>query len=187
MKRIKFPKIYPLDLAKRGLLIAVGSILFGFGLSCFAVPFKIAPGGVGGLSQILFHFFGFPIGISMILMNIPLWVLGMIFVGRQFGMGTFVGFFASSIAADLMTPAKLYRWGLFREMFERYNTLEDGSFKPLSEWALTDSIFVAAIAGALLLGIGVGLIFKARASTGGTDVPVAILKRISTYPSATAT
>ena len=171
------PRIDPVELSKQGLVIILGSLIFGFGLSCFLVPFKIAPGGVGGLSQILYYFFGLPVGLSMIIMNIPLWILGMVFVGRQFGIGTFAGFFISSLAADLMTPSNLYRWGLFREMFERYNTLPNGAFKPMNEWALTDSIFVASIAGALLLGIGIGIIFKARASTGGTDVPVAILKK----------
>jgi len=177
IKNIRIPRINPLELGKQGVVIVLGSVIFGFGLSCFLVPFKIAPGGVGGLSQILFHFFGLPVGVSMIMMNIPLWILGMVFVGRQFGIGTFAGFFTSAVAADLITPKNLYRWGIFREMFERYNTLPDGSLKPLNEWALTDSIFVASIAGALLLGVGIGIIFKARASTGGTDVPVAILKK----------
>jgi uncharacterized membrane-anchored protein YitT (DUF2179 family) len=71
----------------------------------------------------------------------------------------------------------MYRWGILRDMFDKYNILDDGSIKPINQWALTDNIFVAAIAGALLLGVGIGLIFKARASTGGTDVPVAILKK----------
>lgn len=170
-------RIKPFDLIKQAVLIAVGSLVFGVGLSCFLVPYKIAPGGVGGLSQIFFHFWGVPVGVSMIVMNIPLWVIGMVFVGRQFGMGTFVGFVSSAVAADLVSPRNLYRWGILRDMFDKYNTLPDGSFKPLSEWALTDNIFIAAVAGALMLGFGIGLIFKARASTGGTDVPVAILKK----------
>ncbi len=179
MKKIKIPipKIDLLDLIKQTVLIAIGSVVFGVGLSCFLVPYKIAPGGVGGLSQIFFHFMGVPVGVSMIVMNIPLWIIGMIFVGRQFGMGTFVGFFSSAVAADLTAPRNLYRWGLLRNMFDKYNILPDGTFKPVNDWALTDSIFVAAIAGALLLGVGMGIIFKARASTGGTDVPVAILKK----------
>lgn len=177
ISKISMPRINPLELAKQGFLIAVGSVFFGFGLSCFLVPFKIAPGGVGGLSQIFYFFFNFPVGISIMLMNIPLLIIGIVFVGRQFGLGTFAGFFTSAVAADILAPRNLYKWGVFREMFEKYNTLPGGGFKPLNEWALTDSIFVAAIAGSLLLGVGIGIIFKARASTGGTDVPVAILKK----------
>ncbi len=177
IQHLKIGKIDPVEVGKQAAFIAIGSLAFGAGLSWFLVPLKIAPGGVGGLSQILFHFFGFPVGISMIVMNIPLWIIGMVFVGRQFGFGTFVGFFASALAVDVLSPRHLYRWGILRDMFDKYNTLSDGSIKPLNQWALTDSIFVAAIAGALLVGLGIGLIFKARASTGGTDVPVAILKK----------
>ena len=177
LRHLKIGRIDPVELARQAALIAVGSIAFGAGLSWFLVPYKIAPGGVGGLSQILFHFFGFPVGISMIVMNIPLWIIGMVFVGRQFGTGTFVGFFASAVAVDVMSPVNMYRWGFLRDMFDKYNELAGGGYKPISQWALTDSIFVAAIAGALLVGVGIGLIFKARASTGGTDVPVAILKK----------
>lgn len=175
--KLKIPKIEPLELLRQALIIIVGSLIFGLGLSCFLVPYKIAPGGVSGLSQIFFHFLGIPVGLSMIVMNIPLWIVGMVFVGRQFGLGTFVGFFASAVATDLVSPKNLYRWGILRDMFDKYNILPDGSFKPLSDWALTDNIFVAAIAGALMLGVGMGIIFKARASTGGTDIPVAILKK----------
>jgi len=175
--KIEIPKIEPVELFKQAVLIILGSLIYGVGLSCFLVPYRIAPGGVGGLSQIFFHFLGVPIGMSMIVMNIPLWIVGMVFVGRQFGMGTFVGFFSSAVASDLVAPRNLYRWGVLRDMFDKYNTLPDGSFKTLNEWALTDNIFVAAIAGALMLGVGMGIIFKARASTGGTDVPVAILKK----------
>jgi uncharacterized membrane-anchored protein YitT (DUF2179 family) len=157
--------------------IIIGSLAFGAGLSWFLVPFKVAPGGIGGLSQIFYHLFGWRVGLTMIIMNIPLWIVGMVFVGRQFGIGTFIGFFSTAVAADLMAPSNLYKWGIMREMIEKYNTTPEGALQPVRQWAMTDDIFVAAIAGALLLGFGIGLIFKSRASTGGTDIPVAILKK----------
>lgn len=112
----------------------------------------------------------------MIVMNIPLWIIGSLMVGRQFGLGTFIGFFTSSLMTDLVNPARLYRWGVLRGMLEKYNMTEAG-MPEASTWAMTDDIFVAAIAGAILLGVGIGIIFKSRASTGGTDVPVALLKK----------
>src|SRR6056297_1287444 len=135
LRHLKIGKIDPVELARQAALIAVGSLAFGAGLSWFLVLYKIAPGGVGGLSQILFHFFGFPVGISMIVMNIPLWIIGMIFVGRQFGFGTFIGFFTSAVAVDFLSPRNLYRWGILRDMFDKYNILSDGSIKPLNQWA----------------------------------------------------
>lgn len=156
--------------------IALGSLIYGIGLSWFLIPFKVAPGGVGGLSQLFLHFFGWNAGFSMMVMNIPLWLAGMFFIGKEFGIGTFVGFFVSSIMVDLVAPARLYKWGVFVPLIEKYNTV-DGGLKPLSELAMTDEIFIATIAGSILLGVGIGLIFKSRASTGGTDIPVAFLKK----------
>ncbi len=156
--------------------IVLGSLLYGVGLSWFLVPFKVAPGGVGGLSQILFHFFDWSMGLSMLIMNIPLWIMGLLMVGKQFGAGTFVGFFTSSIMTDLVAPRRLYKWGILKEMIEKYN-MKNGILSEPARWALTDDIFVAAIAGSILLGLGIGMIFKSRASTGGTDIPVAFLKK----------
>ncbi|WP_020612010.1 YitT family protein [Sediminispirochaeta bajacaliforniensis] len=156
--------------------IFAGSLVYGIGLSWFLVPFKIVPGGVGGLSQILYHMFGWSMGISMIIMNFPLWIMGIVFVGRQFGLGTFVGFFVSALMTDLVAPKRLYCWNLMRDLIEKYNTKNGVLTDPL-DWALTDDVFVAAIAGSILMGIGIGLIFKSRASTGGTDIPVALMKK----------
>ena len=156
--------------------ILLGSLIYGIGLSWFLIPFKVAPGGVGGLSQIFLHFFGWNAGFSMLIMNIPLWIAGVIFIGKEFGFGTFIGFFISSMMVDLVAPARLYKWGVLVPLIEKYNMV-DGKLKPLSELAMTDEIFIATIAGSILLGVGIGFIFKSRASTGGTDIPVAFLKK----------
>lgn len=156
--------------------ILLGSLIYGIGLSWFLIPFKVAPGGVGGLSQLFLHFFGWNAGLSMILMNIPLWIVGVIFIGKEFGIGTFAGFFISSLMVDFVAPSRLYKWGIFKNLIEKYNTV-NGHLKPLTELAMTDEIFIATIAGSILLGVGIGIIFKSRASTGGTDIPVAFLKK----------
>jgi len=156
--------------------ILLGSLIYAIGLSWFLLPFKVAPGGVGGLSQIFLHFFGWNAGISMLAMNIPLWILGIIFIGREFGIGTFTGFFVSSLMVDLVAPARLYKWGILVPLIEKYNMVE-GQMKPMRELAMTDEILIATIAGSIFLGVGIGIIFKSRASTGGTDIPVAFMKK----------
>jgi uncharacterized membrane-anchored protein YitT (DUF2179 family) len=178
-RRLKgsFPYKATLQILRQIFGVVAGSIAFGAGLSWFLVPFKIAPGGVGAIGQIFYHLFGWKVGLTMIVLNVPLWIVGIAFVGRQFGRGTFIGFFVSSVAVDVMSLQNLYRWGIFRGMIEKYNTTEAGVLQPERLWAMTDSVFVASIAGALLLGLGIGIIFKFRASTGGTDIPVAILKK----------
>lgn len=152
--------------------ITIGAIIYAIGYSWFLLPFKISPGGVGGISQIFYHLFNIPAGVSMLVMNIPLFILGVILLGHQFGIGTLYGLFMSSVFIDLFAIKNMYRLGIFKEILNQYN-----HGKPIADWAMTDNIFLAAIAGALLLGTGIGVIFKFKGSTGGTDIPVAILKK----------
>ncbi|MFH1875216.1 MAG: YitT family protein [Pseudomonadota bacterium] len=152
--------------------IIIGSIIYGMGYAWFLIPYKIAPGGVGGLSQIFYHFFGIPAGVCMLAMNIPLFVLGVWLVGKQFGMGTFTGFLLGSVFTDLLAVKNIYKLSFMQKILEQYN-----QGKPIHEWAMTDNILLAALAGSILLGAGIGIIFRAKGSTGGTDIPVAILKK----------
>lgn len=174
MKNNQFRRL--LDFQKYVLGVFIGSFLCGIGLSWFLLPYKIAPGGVGGLSQIFFHIFHWNAGMSMMLMNIPLWLMGILLIGKQFGMGTLAGFFATSAMTDILSPASLYKMGIMREIIEEYNTV-DGVFAVNTELAMTDQIFLAAIAGSMLLGVGVGIMFRSKSSTGGTDIPAALLKK----------
>lgn len=157
---------------KNVLGITLGALLYAIGYAWFLVPFKIAPGGVGGLSQIFYHYLDWPAGLTMILLNIPLFILGWIFIGKQFTFGSLYGMLMGSALTDLLAVPNLYRFGLFHEVIVKYN-----AGKALSDWAMTDNIFLASIAGAMLLGVGLGIIFRFRGSTGGTDIPVMILKK----------
>jgi uncharacterized membrane-anchored protein YitT (DUF2179 family) len=150
--------------------ITLGCIIFAISYSWFLIPFKVAPGGVGGISQILYHIFGFPAGISMIVINIPLFVIAWFFLGRQFGLKSFFGMILGAFLVDLFEPKKLYY------TFDSFKNVINTEY-----WAFTDNILLASIAGSVLLGIGLGLIFKFRGSTGGTDIPVAILKQYTGF------
>jgi len=146
--------------------ITIGCIIFAMSYSWFLIPFKVAPGGVGGIATVLFHLFGFPAGISMIIINIPLFVIAWIFLGKNFGFRSFYGMLVGAFFVDLLSPHTLYKYcPFFKDII---NT---------KYWAFTDNIFLASIAGSVLLGIGLGIIFRFYGSTGGTDIPVAILKQ----------
>jgi uncharacterized membrane-anchored protein YitT (DUF2179 family) len=162
-------------LSKRTLLIQnikdytgiiTGSFIFGISYAWFLIPFKVSPGGVGGISQIIYHLAGFPAGMSMILINIPLFIIAWFYLGKQFGIKSFVGMFIGSVFTDLLNPELLYRDFPFTR--DLINT---------QYWAFTDNILLASIAGSVLLGVGLGIMFKFKGSTGGTDIPVAILKQ----------
>ena len=158
----------------RNLGIIFGSILFAIGYSWFLIPYKIAPGGIGGLSQILFHFFNLPIGVSIILFNIPLFIISFITMGKRFGINSIYGMLATSIFADLLAIPNLYKFGILKDI-SPYTFMVNG--KTIYAMLPPNEIYLSAIAGSVLLGLGVGIIFRFRASTGGTDIPVAIIRQ----------
>jgi uncharacterized membrane-anchored protein YitT (DUF2179 family) len=148
--------------------IIIGSVIFGISYSWFLIPFKVSPGGVGGIAQVIYYFVGIPAGISMMIINIPLFVIAWIFLGKQFGFKSFFGMFMGAIFIDLLNPELLYKQFSFLREF--INT---------QYWAFTDNILLASIAGSVLLGVSLGIIFRFKGSTGGTDIPVALLKQYS--------
>ena len=154
--------------------IIVGSVIFGIAYSWFLVPYKIVPGGIGGLSQILFHIFKLPIGISMLIFNIPLFIFSFIFMSRRFGFRSLYGMIAVSFFSDLLTLPNLARIGLIADL-DKYTFLYHG--KTIHAMLAPSDIYLSAIAGSVLLGIGLGIIFRFRGSTGGTDIPVAFIKQ----------
>jgi len=154
--------------------IIFGSIIFAMAYSWFLVPYKIAPGGIGGLSQILFHIFNVPIGISMILFNIPLFILSFIFLGKRFGVRSIFGMLCTSFFADLLSFTSLYKLGFIKDLAPYTFQLNGKIFYAMLG---PEDIYLSAIAGSVLLGLGLGIIFRFRGSTGGTDIPVAFLKQ----------
>lgn len=164
--------------ARDYLGIFAGSVLFGLAYSWFLFPFRISPGGVAGLAQILYHFTGVTESLWMFGFNIPLFIVGYIFVGRQFGIRSFVGMFLSNLMCWVFDPNHL---NLISGASEHvYNIAPPGELPRLTVLLSGSSemdILLASIAGSTLLGVGLGLIFKFRGSTGGTDIPVAILKK----------
>lgn len=163
---MKSPKRKLIVNARDYIGIVFGAVIFGISYAWFLIPFKVSPGGVGGIAQIIYNFLGIPAGTSMLILNIPLFVLAWFFLGKQFGLKSFLGMLLGSVFTDLLNPELLYK--NFPAMRDYINT---------QHWAFTDSILLASLAGSVLLGFSLGIIFKFRGSTGGTDIPVAILKK----------
>jgi len=155
-----------------------GSILFGVAYSWFLFPFRVSPGGVGGLAQVLYHITAVPEAYWMFGFNIPLFVLGYVFVGRQFGIRSFVGMVLSNLMCWVFTPSHLGFLASYGEIV--HNVAPAGALPRLAvffDGSRETHILLASVTGSALLGLGLGLIFKFRGSTGGTDIPVAILKK----------
>ena len=127
----------------------LGSLIFALGFDLFLVPNDLNPGGISGLSVIIVELLGFgSVGTLSILINLPLFALGGIKIGRRFFIGSLIGMISSSVLIDLLVllPA------------------------PRSEPLL------GALYGGVVCGAGLGMVFMAGTSTGGSDILVRLLK-----------
>lgn len=148
-------------------LIFLGSFIVSAGFILFISPYKFVPGGVYGISIMIHHLTqgmfqqfpdGLPIGVVSLCMDVPLTILGTKILGPHFGVKTVVGFMSMSICTSML------------EYFYGYAPLVEN--QPL----------LSAIFGGVLLGVGSGIVFKAQATTGGTDIVAAILSKYTRLP-----
>lgn len=129
-------------------MITAGSILFAIAISLFIDPNNLAPGGVTGIAIIVNHYINLSTGTVTFLVNIPLLLIGVWKFGIKFFISTIVATCMGSVFIDVLAPIG----------------------------ALTDDRILCAVAGGALIGISLGLIFKAGATTGGTDIVARLLK-----------
>ena len=131
------------------LLIFAASMLYGAGVSLFLDPNNLAPGGVTGISVILNRLSGIVTGTIYLLINIPIVLLGIWKFGFRFMGKTAYAIVLTSWATNVLS----------------------------SKGAATDDPLLAALAGSILMALGIGLVFRAGATTGGMDIIIKLLKR----------
>jgi uncharacterized membrane-anchored protein YitT (DUF2179 family) len=144
-------------------LLVLGTFILSLGYACFMSPYKIVPGGIYGISIILHNKLGFPLGLTALAFNIPLTIVGLKILGPRFGTKTFVCFLLTAFFTDLIT--------FFATRYAGGDLLQLG-----------DEVLLASIFGGVVMGIGVGLIFKTKASSGGTDVLASIISKYTRIP-----
>lgn len=140
-------------------IITLGSIFFSLGVALFLNANHVSSGGVTGIAIIIEYLTGFPTGYLIIFINIPLFILGAIFFGRNFIISTVYSTVSSSLLVEL--------WKFL--------------FKKFYHLPITENLLIACVLGGGLLGAGLGLIFRMGSSTGGTDVIVKILRKKFRY------
>ena len=133
-----------------GLKIILGSAVFSFGFNMFLEPHGMNAGGVSGLAMVLVHLLKFgTVGTITAIMNLILFVVGGIKIGKRFLIGSVIGALVVSVTLDWLT------------------------FLPVPEV----DMLLAAVYGGVICGGGLGLVFATGASTGGSDIVVRLLKR----------
>ena len=133
------------------LLIFAGALLQALAIRLFLVPANLVSGGVSGLAQIINFYTGWPIGLMVFIGNVPLFLLGWRFLGGpRFALRTAVAIVVVSFSIDALAPL-------------------------LPADGITQDMVLNALYGAVMSGIGYGLVYRGRGTSGGTDILARIL------------
>ena len=124
------------------IYIIIGASLMAVSTALFLLPNQLSTGGISGISTILYYLCNYPVGLTMLLMNVPLFVIAMVKVNKRL-------FFKSILGTVLLS--------VFIDLLENLSPI-------------TNDRFLACIYGGIIMGIGTAIILKAGASTGGTDL-----------------
>lgn len=154
----KLDKAKRKHIIKQCLLVIVGCIIYSFGIAVFLDPYQMAAGGVTGISIIINDATGGAIGTGwlILIINIPLFVIGLIFIGKMFVLTSLV---VVGLSSGLM------------ELWD---------YVVVPYMPIVNNI-IAAIVGGALFGLGLGLVFRTGSSTGGTDIIVKLIRKKFRY------
>lgn len=130
------------------LIILLGAALSGFSVSCFLAPNNVISGGVSGAAILIGNFLPITVGLISLLINVPIFIWGVLKLGKSLGLATVVGTVSLSAFIDL--------------------------FALLGP--LTDDLVLASLFGGVIGGAGAGLVFYVGATTGGVDIIAKIIK-----------
>lgn len=128
-----------------------GCLLLSIGLNMFLSPHTIAPGGLSGLSVVLSKISGLSISTIMLMMGIPLIIFSIKILGKKDAIKTLIGMLLLSFCINITSP--------------------------LSDLTVTNDVLLASITGAILAGLGLGIVFRVDGSTGGTDLIALMINR----------
>ncbi|NLJ78986.1 MAG: YitT family protein [Tissierellia bacterium] len=148
MEGIKSKKVK--NVLQKLSIILIGNLLCSIAYNVFFIPSKLLSGGVGGMGILIQYLTNIPTGISVLAINIPIFILGFKLVNREFAIYSFISMF----------------------VFSLFLTLTYG----LGKYFIIDDILLASIFGGVLNGIGAGLMFRNQMSQGGLDIIAAVIK-----------
>lgn len=132
--------------------VLIGNTIYSCGIAAFVLPNDLITGGTTGIALILEHYFGLPIGLSVAIFNIVMFILAILILGKSFALTALISTF-------------YFPWIL--SQFQKVQFIQN----------MTDDFLLGSIFAGLMLGLGVGLVIRSGASTGGMDIPPLILNK----------
>ena len=142
------------QLLKDYALIVLGTFLAALSLPLFFLPYDIAPGGISGISTVLASVLPLSVGLISFALNVPLFLIGWRTVGWRFAVRSFIAMSLMSLFIDLV---------------------------PVRD--VSGNVMLASVFGGVLLGVGLGLVVRAGATTGGTDMAAKMIhSRVAFLP-----
>lgn len=138
------------NLIKRILMVSLGSLIYALAINIFIAPHKLLSGGIAGISLLVQYITKVPSGYWVFILNIPIFILGLKKIDKDFVFFSMIGMLTMSIFLILT--------------------------KDISRLIIVNDLFISTLFGAVFSGIGMGLIFKSRASQGGTDIIAVIIR-----------
>lgn len=156
------------------LYLVLGCFLFSLGAVVLVEPYGFAPGGTYGLSIVFHHLWGWETEATALSMDIPLLIIGTLILGRKFGIKTLI--------CTLLIPA--FMWVLHKT-YGYYSLIEPEVSKQIMKEGiqgvqalhLYKNQLLAAIFGGVVYGVGLGLIFRSRSTSGGSDIIAMIVNK----------
>lgn len=140
-------------LIRRIIYILLGSFIYSIAINTLFIPHSLLSGGVTGIAMMLEYLFKIPTGVTLILLNIPLFIGGYKFVSKRFAYLSILGIFSASFFLFLT-----------------------------KHWIIpVENNMVAAIFGGLITGVGSGIVIKNRGSLGGTDIIAVIINKYLSF------
>ena len=140
------------------LMILLGNLLYSFAIAFFILPSGLITGGTTGIALFVNYLTGFDISLFVLIFNIVMFIVGFLILGKTFALSTVL----SSICYPFMLS-----------LGQRLNLLMGD---------LTHDLILCTVFGGLLIGMGIGIVIRAGASTGGMDIPPLILKKLFHLP-----
>jgi len=146
--------------------ITIGTALTAMSVALFLNPAKLAPGGISGISTIVYYLTGWNLGLIMLVLSIPIYILGILLFGKKYGARTLV----SSVLLSLFTM-------LWNDIF---------GYQGILDYSRDISYWLSALYGGIISGVGIGIVMRSGSNTGGTDILAQALAKYTHIPQGSA-